>query len=82
MKEFLEDVLSMSPRKYNRYWRRKLFSGKGHPPVEIESDRKTLDYVTKTNGAIGIINNLPKTAKSNLYFFKPSTDGHTLNYIN
>ena len=78
MKVFLNQVLSMSPRKFNKHWRRRLFSGKGHPPLELDSDRKTIDYVKTTNGAIGVIGRLPKKRDSHLFFFKPSNDGHSL----
>jgi hypothetical protein len=81
MRQFLKDVLSMSPRKYNKYWRRRLFSGKGHPPVEITSDKKTIDYVKKTDGAIGIIGKVPKNKEEDLYFFKASGDGHSLENV-
>ena len=81
MKRFMKSVLSMTPRKYNKYWRRRLFSGKGHPPVEIDNDRKTIDYIRKTEGAIGIVGRRPKRASKYLYFFKASDDGHTLESI-
>lgn len=81
MKLFLKNVLSMSPRKFNKYWRRRLFSGKGHPPMEIDSDVKTIDYVKKTNGSIGIIGNIPKVIDENLYFFKAALDGHSLEKV-
>lgn len=78
MKNFLKNVLSMSPRKFNKYWRRRLFSGKGHPPIEINSDLKTIDYIKKTNGSIGIVGRKPRTIAENLHYFKPSKDGHSL----
>jgi hypothetical protein len=78
MKRFLKEVLSMSPRKFNKYWRRRLFSGKGHPPIEIHSDIKTIDYVKKTIGSIGIIGTKPKVFGENLHYFKASRDGHSL----
>jgi hypothetical protein len=81
MKKFLKNVLHMSPRKYNKYWRRRLFSGKGHPPVEINSDKKTIDYVKKTNGSIGIIGTMPKVQEKDLFFFKAASDGHSLEGI-
>ncbi len=81
MKKFLKNVLSMSPRKYNKYWRRRLFSGKGHPPIEINSDKRTIDYVRKTDGAIGITATLPNISDKSLFFFKSSRDGHTLENI-
>ncbi len=81
MKYFLNKVLSMNPRQYNKYWRRRLFSGKGHPPIELENDNKTLDYVKKTNGALGLVDKVPRVVDKGLYFFQPSTDGYTLKKI-
>jgi hypothetical protein len=75
MNKFLESVLSMSPRQYNKYWRRRLFSGKGHPPVEFNNDDKVLSYVQKTEGAIAIISKLPKKKYTGLHFFQPVSDG-------
>lgn len=81
MKVFLDTVLDMSPRKFNNYWRRRLFSGKGHPPIEHESAGETLEYIKRTNGAVGIVGNLPKKKIAGLYFFKPATDGRSLNLV-
>lgn len=82
MKRFLKKVLSMSPSQYNKYWRRKLFSGKGHPPMEIESEKLAYEYIMKTNGSLGIVQHLPKRRPKNLFFFRPASDGKTLDLIN
>ncbi len=71
MVNFLKDVISMSPRKFNKYWRRRLFSGKGHPPIELDSDKKAIDYVYKTEGAIAVVSKLPTTKFKGLHFFAP-----------
>jgi len=81
MKGFLENVISMSPRQYNKYWRRRLFSGKGHPPVELKSDIKVLRYVLKTEGAIAVISKLPKRKYKGLFFFKPDENENRLNRV-
>jgi len=71
MVEFLNDVIGMTPRKFNRYWRRRLFSGKGHPPIELDSDKKAIDYVYKTEGAIAVVSKLPTKKYKGLHFFEP-----------
>ncbi|OUR93584.1 hypothetical protein A9Q84_19135 [Halobacteriovorax marinus] len=78
---FLKKVLYMSPRKYNKYWRRRLFSGKGHPPKELENDKNIIDYVKKTEGAIGLISQVPSTMDAGLFYFAPDNDGYGLKQI-
>lgn len=80
MKRFLKDVVSLSPRQFNKYWRRRLFSGKGHPPLEFKTDKKVLDYVHKTDGAIGIVSKIPKRNIAGLLFID-STDNGRLRII-
>jgi hypothetical protein len=81
MKSFIDEVLSMSPRQYNKYWRRRLFSGKGHPPKELENDTKIIDFVKKTDGSIGLLSALPKSFEKNLYYFRSANDGQSLNRL-
>lgn len=81
MNIFLNQVLSMNPRQFNKYWRRRLFSGKGHPPKEIENDRQALDYVRKTKGSIAIVSRLPSRPLKNIFYFKPQKDYQTLKRI-
>lgn len=37
------------------YWQKKIFSGRGVPPLEAESEQKVLEFVAKNNGAIGYV---------------------------
>lgn len=78
---FLDEVLSMSPRQYNKYWRRKLFAGKGHPPKELENDTKIIDFVKKTDGSIGLLSAAPKRLDKTLYYFRSANDGQSLNRL-
>lgn len=81
MIDFLNNVISMNPRQYNKYWRRRLFSGKGHPPIELESDRKVLEYVHRTEGAIAVISSLPSKKYKGLHFFSPKKSENRLEPI-
>lgn len=81
MVDFLDEVLSMNPRQFNKYWRRRLFSGKGHPPIELNSDRKVLSYVSRTEGAIGVISKLPKRKYRGLHFFIPVNSHNRLDPV-
>jgi hypothetical protein len=37
------------------YWQKQIFSGRGVPPEEKQSDEEVLEYVSKNVGAIGYI---------------------------
>ncbi len=54
-KRFIDEVVNKTPDQFQRYWRRKLFTGSGLPPKKFSSDDDLLKYVGKTIGAIGII---------------------------
>jgi ABC-type phosphate transport system substrate-binding protein len=49
-----------------RYWQRVIFSGRGIPPRELQSDEDVLDLVSTHEGAIGYVSAgvpLPDTVK-------------------
>lgn len=52
---FLKAVYDKEPRLILRYWQRKIFSGRGHPPPELRSEEEVIEYVRKTPGAIGYV---------------------------
>ena len=54
-KYFFEKVIGMRRSKYNRYWRRKLFSGSGVPPRKFKSKRKLVEFVNSDIFALGVI---------------------------
>lgn len=60
-KEFLAKNLHMSSDQYLNLWRRKLFSGRGLPPKQVNSESLVLDCVKKNSSAIGIIFSKIKT---------------------
>lgn len=54
-KEFLDKVLEQSASKVNRYWSRKIFSGKGNPPEVLDSGETVKRWVARNPGGIGYI---------------------------
>lgn len=52
---FSESVQGRSVAQIESYWRQKLFSGQGVPPVEKDSDAAVLAFVRETPGAIGYV---------------------------
>ena len=37
------------------YWKRRIFSGRGVPPAELDSDRQVLEFVHDHPGAVGYV---------------------------
>jgi len=58
-KAFLEEILRKSVPQYRAYWKKRLFSGGGTVPKTFRSSKEVIDFVTKTPGAIGIVENAP-----------------------
>jgi len=54
-REFANKVLGKSPTDLSRYWSRRMFSGKGHPPREYAGDTEVIQAVTATPGTIGYV---------------------------
>jgi hypothetical protein len=52
---FLEEVLITTVLEYRSYWRRRLYSGGGTPPLRFRTSAEVLDFTAKTPGAIGIV---------------------------
>jgi len=54
-RRFSEIVLNRSVRAVKSYWQQRIFSGRGVPPPELETDRAVVEYVTKHRGAVGYV---------------------------
>jgi ABC-type phosphate transport system substrate-binding protein len=52
---FSEDVLRRSVAAVIAYWQQQIFSGRGVPPPEFETDEKVVAYVLKHEGAVGYV---------------------------
>lgn len=52
---FLKQVVEMEPRRYEAYWRKRLFSSRGTPPRVVNTVKEALSIVARTPGTIAII---------------------------
>lgn len=52
---FLQSYLLQDENKYTGYWTVRRYVGKGTPPAELPSSAEVLDFVSKTEGAIGYV---------------------------
>ena len=64
--DFTRDVLRRSIQAVRAYWQQRIFSGRGCPPVELESEEAVVTYVLSHPGAIGYISETvdPRGAKA------------------
>lgn len=54
-KAFTKAVHGKSVSSIKSYWQRQVFSGRGTPPTELDSDSQVLAYVRNNSGAIGYV---------------------------
>jgi len=54
---FSKGVLGRSAQSVKSYWQQLIFSGRGIPPPELDSDEAVVRYVEKHRGAIGYVSN-------------------------
>ncbi|PKI16375.1 phosphate ABC transporter substrate-binding protein [Colwellia sp. 12G3] len=52
---FEEKVLNKSSSQIKAYWSKRVFSGKGNPPTEVDNDAAVLSFVAENTGAIGYV---------------------------
>jgi ABC-type phosphate transport system substrate-binding protein len=52
---FSESVLKRSVQVVKTYWQQRIFSGRGVPPPELDSDALVVEYVLKHRGAVGYV---------------------------
>ncbi len=52
---FTKEIHGRSLSSIKRFWQRQVFSGTDVPPPELASDSEVLEYVRKTEGAIGYV---------------------------
>jgi ABC-type phosphate transport system substrate-binding protein len=53
--QFVEEVLKRSIGAVRNYWQQRIFSGRGLPPPELESEEKVIMYVLQHRGAVGYV---------------------------
>lgn len=52
---FLKQYVKKNPSMFNKYWKKKVFTGGGKPPRSFSREKDLLEYVSKTKGAIGYV---------------------------
>ncbi len=52
---FSDDVLKRSVSAIKSYWQQMVFSGRGVPPPELDSDGEVVRFVLKNGGAVGYV---------------------------
>jgi ABC-type phosphate transport system substrate-binding protein len=52
---FSDDVLKRSVSAIKSYWQQMVFSGRGVPPPELDSDGEVVKFVLKNRGAVGYV---------------------------
>ncbi|OUR97293.1 hypothetical protein A9Q84_13285 [Halobacteriovorax marinus] len=56
---FLEEVIDMDANQFLSYWRRRLFSGRAHPPKQLAKDDLIIEYIKNHPEGIGVISKAP-----------------------
>jgi hypothetical protein len=54
-RRFVEEVLDRSVAAVKSYWQQVIFSGRGVPPPELDSDEAVVHYVLRHVGAVGYV---------------------------
>ncbi len=60
-KKFVRSFTQKNLSQFEAWWKRMIFTGKGLPPKGFESEEKLIEYIVKTEGAIGYISSQSKT---------------------
>lgn len=53
--EFEKNIIKKSSSQIKAYWSKRIFSGKGKPPTEVDNDAAVLAFVASNVGAIGYV---------------------------
>lgn len=52
---FTKNIHGKSISAINAYWQKKIFTGKGVPPIEQQSEKDVINFVRSNPGAIGYV---------------------------
>jgi ABC-type phosphate transport system substrate-binding protein len=52
---FLKNYVGKTETQYNTFWKKQVFTGKGSPPQEFDSDKAMVEFAAQTIGAIGYV---------------------------
>ena len=58
-RSFCKRYLGKTSSQFSAYWKRMLFAGTGYIPQEFNTESQMIEYVARTEGAIGYISFLP-----------------------
>ncbi len=59
-KKFVQTYLNKNPIQFRLWWRRQVFTGQGMLPRSFKDEKKLMDYISKTRGAVGYVSpNIP-----------------------
>ncbi|HEX6765123.1 MAG TPA: hypothetical protein VF103_06585 [Polyangiaceae bacterium] len=54
-RRFSQSVLNRSVSAVKSYWQQRIFSGRGVPPPELDTDQAVVTYVTNHRGGVGYV---------------------------
>ncbi|MBI3581481.1 MAG: hypothetical protein HY098_05310 [Nitrospinae bacterium] len=54
-KDFFISVLHIDAESYRLFWVRMIFSGKGRPPVEFETEQEAIKFVAANKGGLAFV---------------------------
>jgi ABC-type phosphate transport system substrate-binding protein len=54
-REFLRNYVKKTPQQFSTFWKKQVFTGKGTPPKEFDTDSELIEFVQKTSGAVGFV---------------------------
>lgn len=63
---FVEEVIQMDTSQFLSYWRRKLFSGRAHPPKQIKKIEEIIKFVEDHPDSIAILPLSPKNISEHI----------------
>lgn len=59
---FSEQVLRRTVAAVRNYWQQRIFTGRGVPPPELDSDEAVVRYVRSHRGAVGYVSEAAETS--------------------
>lgn len=52
---FLKSYVGKTEAQFSTFWKKQVFTGKGSPPKELDSDQAMVEFVAQTANAIGYV---------------------------
>lgn len=70
-RKFSEEVLARSIAAVKSYWQQRIFSGRGVPPPELQTEHEIITYVLDHEGAVGYVSEDSDLKSSKTVLVKP-----------